>query len=84
MTGKGELVKYYRFHKTKPLSDDDKKELKARIGLIIDNATQTITITALVGAGFADLIKEIEDKKRAFDSTIDAIVARPPKNGEEQ
>ena len=50
MSGIGDLAKYYYFHKVKPLSPQDKAALKAQIDLIIDQATDKITLTAVVEA----------------------------------
>jgi hypothetical protein len=62
MSGKGELVEYTRLFKKAPLSERDKKELKEKINAIIDEATQTITIEALVEASVDSIKKELENK----------------------
>ena len=48
MGGKGELVKYTRLFEKGPLTDAKKKVLKDKINAIIDLATNSITIAALV------------------------------------
>jgi CRISPR/Cas system-associated endoribonuclease Cas2 len=48
MGGKGELVEFTRLFKEGPLSDADKAELKRKINRIIDGATFSITIEAMV------------------------------------
>ena len=48
MGGKGELVKYTRLFEQGPVSDAKKKVLKDKINAIIDLATNSITIAALV------------------------------------
>jgi hypothetical protein len=62
MSGKGELVKYTRLFKRGPLSGRDKRELKAKINAIIDEASQTITVMAVVEASREDLIKGLKRK----------------------
>jgi hypothetical protein len=48
MSGKGELVKFTRIFKEGPLTSHDKKVLKEKIDAIIDAASHTITIEAMV------------------------------------
>jgi hypothetical protein len=67
MSGKGELVEYTRLFKKAPLTDKDKKELKEKINAIIDEASQTITIEAMVEASVDSLKKEIEKKSYKKD-----------------
>jgi hypothetical protein len=50
MSGKGELVEYTKLFKKGPLKKADKDELKKKINDVIDNATQNITIEAMVKA----------------------------------
>jgi CRISPR/Cas system-associated endoribonuclease Cas2 len=49
MSGKGETVVYTRLVKLTP-TPADKRELKAKITKIIDDATESITIEAMVEA----------------------------------
>lgn len=48
MGGKGELVNYTRLFKKGPLKPADKTELKKKINDIIDAASTSITIEAMV------------------------------------
>jgi len=59
MSGKGELVEYTREFRKAPLSDDDRRELKAKIIAIIDQATTDITIAVMVKASKAKLQEEL-------------------------
>jgi hypothetical protein len=67
MSGKGELVNFTRLFKKGPLTSHDKTVLKEKIYAIIDAASHTITIEAMVEASAEDLkkaLEEIERKKR--------------------
>jgi hypothetical protein len=64
MSGKGELVKFTRLFKKGPLKPHDKKVLKEKIDAIIDAASHTITIDAMVEASPEDLKKALEDLER--------------------
>ena len=48
MGGKGELVKYAKLFKKKPISENDKRELLDKMTAIIEATSQTITIVVLV------------------------------------
>ena len=48
MSGKGELVNYTRIVHKGPLTPHDKQVLKDKINAIIDAASSTITIEAMV------------------------------------
>jgi len=67
MGGKGELVKYTSITAA---TAEQRKELKAKINAIIDAATGTITVQAMVQAfpqdiikGMLEEIRELEKKK---------------------
>ena len=69
MGGKGELVEYTRLFKEGPLSDADKVELKRKINEIIDGATFSITIQAMVQVPIHSIVDHIvkwsdEEKKK--------------------
>jgi hypothetical protein len=57
MGGKGELVKYTRLFAKGPLSAHDKTVLKEKVNAIIDAASNSITIEAMVAAASDDLKK---------------------------
>jgi hypothetical protein len=63
MGGKGELVKYTRLFKKGPLTPQKKQILKEKINAIIDKASHSITIEAMVEAVPDDLRKALERKK---------------------
>jgi hypothetical protein len=63
MSGKGELVKYTRLFAKGPLSAHDKTVLKEKVNAIIDAASNSITIEAMVAAAPDDL-KKAPDKKQ--------------------
>jgi hypothetical protein len=58
MGGKGELVQYIRLFKKGPLKAADKKVLKEKINAIIDSASDSITIEAMVAPSLEYLGKE--------------------------
>jgi hypothetical protein len=60
MSGRGELVKFTLLFKKGPLTDHDKKVLKDKINAIIEEASNTITIEAMVEASDEDLQREME------------------------
>jgi hypothetical protein len=62
MGGKGELVKYTRLFAKGPLSPRDKTVLKEKVNAIIDAASNSITIEAMVAESPADS-KKGPDKK---------------------
>ena len=50
MAGKGDLVHYTRLFKQGPLKPADKKDLKDKINAIIDAASGSIAVEAMVEA----------------------------------
>ncbi len=59
MSGKGELVNYTRLFKQGPLTESDKAELKQKIADIIDGASYSITIEAMVEVPLNSVITKI-------------------------
>jgi len=64
MSGRGELVKFTLLFKKGPLTDHDKKVLKDKINAIIEEASTTITIEAMVEASPEDLRRERDKIER--------------------
>ena len=62
MSGKGELVKYTRLFAKGPLSAHDKTVLKEKINAIIDAASNSITLEAMVATSPDDLKQELDKK----------------------
>jgi hypothetical protein len=63
MGGKGELVKYTSLIQKGPLTPGDKKKLKEKINAIIDAASGSITIQAMVEPTVDDLKKALKKKE---------------------
>jgi hypothetical protein len=59
MSGKGELVNYTSLTAT---TAEERRVLKQKIDAIIDAATGTITVQAMVQAFPQDIIKELVEK----------------------
>jgi hypothetical protein len=57
MGGKGELVNHTRIFEKGPLTPEQKRVLKEKINAIIDTASHTITIEAMVEVAGEDLKK---------------------------
>jgi len=53
MSGKGEVVKYTRLFEKGPLTSAKKKKLKDEINAVIDAASNSITLEAMVAPGAA-------------------------------
>jgi hypothetical protein len=64
MGGKGELVKYTSMTAT---TAEQRKALKEQIGAIIDAASGTITVQAMVEAFPHELIKDVLEKIREME-----------------
>jgi len=64
MGGKGDLVNYTSIFKEGPLKPADKKELKEKINAIIDAASDSITVQALVKPSDEALRKELEKREK--------------------
>lgn len=64
MGGKGELVKYTSLIAT---TAEQRAELKVKINAIIDAATGTIAVQAMVQAFPPDIIKEMLEKIRELE-----------------
>ncbi len=60
MGGKGETVNYTRLFEEGPLTDEKKQKLKNDIDVIINAATESITIIALVEPTPEELRKALE------------------------
>ena len=64
MGGKAELVKYTRLFEKGPLSAAQKKKLKEEIGAIIDAASNSMTIVALVEPITLELRKALDEAEK--------------------
>jgi CRISPR/Cas system-associated endoribonuclease Cas2 len=60
MGGKGELVEFTRLFKEGPLSKADKAELKRKINKVIDGATFSITVEAMVQVPIQAVIDKVD------------------------